>query len=105
MQQKIKREPDETVDQFFLALKIPPEWQFRKMANWDSTTGRVYEIEQSIFFRVFFDDIPKRGGICQCDMRKRDPVFNCLISNKRSRKLNEWIDNYLKEKKDGETTD
>lgn len=95
---KTKREPDENAEQFFESVTIPPEWKFRKMANWDSTTGRVYEVYPGIFFRVFFDDIPKRGGICECNTRKREPVFNCLVSNKRSGQLNKWIENYLTEK-------
>lgn len=100
---RLKKEPDETVEQFFEAVKIPDDWKFRKMANWDSTIGKVFETEPGLFMRVFFDNIPKRGGICQCDTRKRKVEFNCLISNKRGYQLNEWIDNYIKENEDEES--
>jgi hypothetical protein len=95
IKKRIKQQPDETPEEFFAAVKVPESWKFEKWANWDSTFGKVYLTKPGIFIRLFFDTIPNRGGLCECDTRNRKQVFTCLVSNKRSDKLNEWINNNL----------
>jgi len=102
---RIKSEKEETAEEFFAAVKVPESWKFMKWANWDSTFGKVYLTQPGIYIRLMFDTIPKRGGLCECDTRKRKPEFTSLVSNKRSWQLNDWIEKNLNNEEDEETTD
>lgn len=100
---KTKREKEETPEEFFNAVKVPDTWKFEKRADWDSTFGKVYLTGPGIYIRLFFDTIPNRGGLCECDTRNGKQEFTCLISNKRSYQLNKWINNNLNNEENEET--
>lgn len=83
---------DETEEEFFSSLKIPPSWRFIGGANiTTASVGKVYEAEKGVIYRIFYTPA-SRGGICKRDNTTGISIYRCLASNKTSEKLNLFIE-------------
>lgn len=82
---------DETPLEFFANLQIPANWRFVKEHNLTNSYGKIYEIDNLIFIRIYFFLVTCKGGILQKNMRVKPFVYEVKIDNKTSDFLNEFI--------------
>lgn len=90
-------------EQFFEAVKTPPEWRFLKFDRAEAA-GVIYSIG-AVFvdtrtrgfdvkrYRVFICSTSGKGGICEIAVNKSDGKYSlsCLIWNKTADVINEYI--------------
>ena len=84
-------EKEETAEEFFSSLKIPPTWSLIGGANIkNASVGRIYEAEKGVILRIFYTT-SCRGGICKRDNTTGISIYRCIASNKTSEKINLFI--------------
>ena len=105
MLRRTKREPDESSDEFFEKVKLPDNWKLLGKNNGHNpeTLGFVYQVDPFTVARLFWECNKSRGGIgTRTHKPPAPPKYQCLIWNKRSWQLNEWIHEHLINKEDDE---
>ena len=87
-----------TTEEFFDKLQIPVHWKYVGRNDVPNSIGGVFDDSTTrTIYRVFYNIDSERGGIVE---RKRSdggkPVYKCLISNKTTDNINEFIRMNLK---------
>jgi hypothetical protein len=82
---------DETPLEFFSKLEVPETWKLLGDKNWAGSLGKVYRVDKETVLRIYFMTASRRGGVCEKSLKL--DAYKCLIDNKNSDKINEFIQN------------
>jgi hypothetical protein len=97
---KTKREKEETPEEFFNAVKVPDNWKFVCWDNHPDGYGKVYELKPGLRMRLILLIPQNRGCLCERDDRSGQRKYHCIVSNKRSGQLNEFIQQFFNNEED-----
>jgi hypothetical protein len=97
---RIKKQPEETPEEFFNAVQVPDNWQFICWDNHPDGYGKVYELKPGLRMRLILLIPQNRGCICERDDRSGQRKYHTIVSNKRSWQLNEFIQHYFNNEED-----